>query len=322
MKFQIKTKGGEAGVLNKQVETFLNELPKPDNPPPLVEVPPQAIRMAPSTTAPLNLDPAHVAIEEIAITARDGHQVKIRIYRQNEDSTGAPLIYFHGGCWIFCNIDTHDSVCRQLCQDTGKTVFSVDYRLAPEHKFPTGIQDSYDAALWISQNNELLNTTDDDLLVCGDSAGGNISTVVTLMALESKEFKVRGQMLFYPITDISRIDTISYEKFKKDYFLTKELMEYGSNHYINNEADRRNPLISPLLSKNLSAMPKTLIQTAEFDVLRDEAEAYAEKLANAGVDVECVRYNGLIHAYINLAGRVTQGREAMNDAAVFFNSFK
>ncbi|MCM8527386.1 MAG: alpha/beta hydrolase [Lentisphaeraceae bacterium] len=320
MSFQIKFKGGEAGVLDSQTKTFLDGLPKKKGSP-MSELSPEEIRSAPSPTAAYQPDPAPVAVEEIAVPARDGHQIRVRIYRKDENTIAPPLIFIHGGCWVFCSLDSHDPLARQLCYESGLTVFSIDYRLAPESKYPTAPNDCYDAALWISKNNDNVNVTTDDLLICGDSAGGNLSTVTTLMAKRSGEFKVRGQMLFYPITDASRMDNESYTQFATGHFLTKETMEYGAGHYTSGAEDRINPLVSPLLADDLAGMPKTLIQTAEFDVLRDEAEAYAEKLTEAGVDVECVRYNGTIHAYAALIGKIDLGKEAVSDAATFLKSF-
>ena len=320
MSFKVTFKGGEAGKLDPQTEEFLRGLKKGDGKP-LIEVHPDSIRSAPSPTAAYNLHPAPVAIEEISVPVRDEREIRVRVYRKNKEKAAPPLIYYHGGCWVFCSLDTHDALCRQLCQDSGMTVFSIDYRLAPENKFPAGINDAYDTAKWISKNNDLLNTTADDIILSGDSAGGNISTVVSLTAAREKEFKIRGQLLFYPITDISK-KAASYSDFSTGYFLTEELMDYGANHYINSNQDRESEYISPLLAKDLQLMPKTLIQTAEFDVLRDEGEAYAEKLAGAGVDVECVRYNGLIHAYAALAGGIDLGREAVEDAVKFLKTFQ
>ena len=319
MSYQLKVKGGLAGVLDSQIKSFLDELPKGGKS--LAEVMPDDIRSNPSPTVPFNIPSAPVYTEDIVVPARDGYLLNVRIYRKEEDSIAPPLMYYHGGCWVFCNLDTHDSVCRKLCYDSGFTVFSVDYRLAPESKFPTGIQDAYDVALYVTQTNDELKVTSDELIVSGDSAGGNISAVVALMAKESEEFKVRGQLLYYPITDASQMENESYTAFAEGYFLTKEMMAFGANHYGNTSEDFVNPLVSPLLSNDLAGLPRTLIQTAEFDVLRDEGEAYAEKLAESGVDVECVRYNGLIHAYIGLAGKVNLGRVAIADSVEFLKSF-
>jgi acetyl esterase len=320
MDYKLKIKGGNAGVLDAQTKIFLDTLPQGGKP--LSECTPNDIRSAPSATTPYNLEPIPVHTEEIAIPARDGHEICIRIYRKDKNIVAAPLIFFHGGCWIFCNLDTHDSNCRQLCMDSGMTVFSVDYRLAPENKFPCGINDAYDAALYVSKNNDKLNITSEDLIVAGDSAGGNISTVVALMAKKSKAFNVRAQLLYYPITDASNMETESYNTYATDHLLSKEMMQFGSNHYAKSKADYTNPLMSPLLSKDLAGMPKTLIQTAEFDVLRDEAEAYAEKLADLGVEVECVRYNGMIHAFIALAGKIDFAKVAIQDSVEFLKSVK
>lgn len=319
MSFQIQYKGGPAGVLDSQTKTFLDGLPPKSGP--MSDLSPSDIRSAPSPTTAYHPDPAPVAVEEISVPSRDGRSIRVRVYRKDENTIAPPLIFIHGGCWVFCNLDSHDTLARQLCYDSGLTIFSVDYRLAPEAKFPAGAEDCYDVAKWVSKNNDQVNVTSDDLLICGDSAGGNLSSVTTLMAKRSGEFKVRGQMLFYPITDASKMDNESYTKFAKNHFLTKETMEYGANHYVTSKEELLNPLVSPLLADDLEGMPKTLIQTAEFDVLRDEAEAYAEKLAEVGVDVECVRYNGTIHAYAALIGKIDLGRKAVEDAAKFLKSF-
>ena len=319
MSFQIQYKGGPAGILDSQTKVFLDGLAPKSGP--MSDLSPDEIRSAPSPTTAYHPIPAPVAVEEVAVPVRGGRQVRVRVYRKDENTIAPPLVFIHGGCWVFCSLDSHDTLCRQLCYESGLTVFSIDYRLAPEAKFPAGAEDCYDAALWISKNNDKVNVTADELLICGDSAGGNLSTVTTLMAKRSGEFKVRGQMLFYPITDASRMDNESYTQFAKDHFLTKETMEYGSNHYVSSKEELSEPLVSPLLADDLKGMPKTLIQTAEFDVLRDEAEAYAEKLTANGVDVECVRYNGTIHAYAALIGKIDLGKAAVSDAATFLKGF-
>jgi len=264
MSFQIKYKGGAAGVLDSQTKVFLDGLPPKSGP--MSELSPEQIRSAPSPATAYNPEPAPVFVEEIKVPSRDGIQIILRVYRKEENTIAPPLFFIHGGCWVFCDLDSHDTLCRELCMNSGLTVFSVDYRLAPEYKFPIGVQDCYDAAKWVSKNNDVLNVTSDDLLICGDSAGGNLSTVVTLMAKRSGEFNIRGQMLFYPITDASRMNNETYTKFAKNHFLTKETMETGANHYVSSQEEFKNSLVSPLLADDLAGMPKTLIQTAEFDV--------------------------------------------------------
>ena len=320
MSFQVQMEGGPAGQLDSQTKLFLDEISKLSTP--ATEISPEDIRSKPSPTFPYNMQPAEVFTEDIFITARDGYEIMVRIYRQDISSTAPPLMYYHGGCWVFCSVNSHDSICRRLCKDSGLTVFSVDYRLAPESKFPTGVHDAYDAARYVSQNRVELKITRDELIVSGDSAGGNLATVVALMAKELEEFRIRGQLLYYPITDASRMDNESYTEFAFGHFLTKELMAFGAYHYSQSSSDLENPLVSPLLSNNLEDMPRTLIQTAEFDVLRDEAEAYAVKLASVGVAVECVRYNGLIHGYAGLAGKIDPCRKAIADSVEFLRSFK
>lgn len=154
MNYQLKIKGGPAGQLDPQSKSFLDGFPQGGKP--LTEVSPEDIRSNPSPTMPHNMQPAPVFTEEITIEARDGYQIRVRIYRKEENVIAPPLMYYHGGCWVFCNLDTHDAVCRKLCHDSGFTIFSVDYRLAPEGKFPLGINDAYDAANYISKNNDQL----------------------------------------------------------------------------------------------------------------------------------------------------------------------
>lgn len=319
MSFKLEQRGGEAGVLDNQVKAFLETLDKGDGTP-LSDISPDALRTGPSPTEGYGLESVAVAVTEMFVTVRASKKIRIRIYRKDPQKVAPVLIYFHGGCWVFCSLDSHDPICRQLCYDSGMTVISVDYRLAPEAKFPAAIDDAYDVTKWIVENKDLLKIADSDPILSGDSAGGNIACVTTLRACETQEFKVGGQLLFYPITDVSQ-KAESYKDFSKGYFLTEELMDYGVNHYMNHEGDKLNPYMSPMLSDYLSVLPKTLIQTAEFDVLRDEAEAFAQKLHETGVEVQCVRYNGAIHAYAALAGGVHLGREALADAVDFLRRF-
>lgn len=316
----VQCKGGPAGELDPDVKAYLDQLESGGKP--LSETTPEELRSGPSSTKGFEIPPADVNIDDLTFKTRDGVERVIRRYQKTKGEVSAPLMFFHGGCWVFCSIDTHDSICRYMCEQTGFTVFSVDYRLAPESKYPTGIQDAFDASLWVHHNREHLQLTPDDLLVFGDSAGGNISLAVSALANKNPVLNVRGQMLFYPITDASKMDTESYELYREGYLLTKEMMGYGANHYVENSEELSDPLISPLLAKDLSIFPKTLIQTAEWDVLRDEAEALAQVMNEAGVDVECVRYNGLIHAYQGMAGKMPAAKVAVDDAVAFFNRFK
>jgi acetyl esterase len=250
-------------------------------------------------------------IENSEIKGEDDRSIAIRTYSPEGLDAGAPtLIYIHGGCWVFCSLDTHDTVCQYLSKNGNLKVISVDYRLAPEHKFPAGLEDVYAVAKHFK---------DEKLMICGDSAGGNMSTVVSMMARDRKEFKIQAQILFYPITDISNFDTASYEEFATGHLLTRELMQWSAEKYINSIDERRHPYVSPLLSSNLADLPIAFILTAEADVLRDEAEAYAKKLEEAGNCVLLKRYDGMIHAFVGMAGSIEGGQLALNNAIEFIS---
>ena len=250
-----------------------------------------------------------LTIETSEIKAEDGRRIPFRTYVPEAPRVDAPsLIYVHGGCWVFCSLDTHDTVCQVLSKNGNFKVISVDYRLAPEHKYPAGLEDVYTVARHFK---------DEKLMICGDSAGGNMSTVVSMMARDRKEFSIHAQVLFYPITDISRFDTPSYEQFATGHLLTRDLMKWSGEQYVNAEEDRTHPYVSPLRSDNLSGLPAAFILTAEADVLRDEAEAYAKKLEAAGNHVTLKRYEGMIHAFVAMAGGIEGGRQALDDAVEF-----
>lgn len=314
---------GPEGRLDPQVQDFLNgfnaeQAARPNIP--FADIPPQKLREGPSITQIHDLVPESVDTEDIYFRNREDVKIALRIYRKDPRHPAAPLMFYHGGCWVFCNLDSHDAICRKLCWETDRTVISVDYRLAPEHKFPKGLNDCYDAACWVDQQRKSLKLNQEGLILCGDSAGGNLAAALSLMATQKGKPHIQAQILFYPITDISSNDRPSYQKYAKDYFFTRETMEACGNHYTHSKNDKQHELASPLLATDLKGMPDTLIQTAEFDILRDEAEAFAEKLHAADVDVECVRYNGMIHAYLAFAGSFERGHQALQDAVNFIKS--
>lgn len=321
--FEIVKQIGPEGQLDPQVQGFLNDYnakqaAQPNIP--FADIPPQQLREGPSVTQAHDLVPESVDTEDTHFSNREGVEIALRIYRKDPKRPAAPLMYLHGGCWVFCNLDSHDAICRKLCWETGRAVIAVDYRLAPEHKFPKGLNDCYDAAYWVDQQRKSLKLNQDPLMLSGDSAGGNLAAALSLMTAQKGKPNIQAQVLFYPVTDISSNDRPSYHKYDKSYFFTKETMDACGNHYTHNEHEKQHELVSPLLATDLKDMPNTLIQTAEFDILRDEGEAFAKKLHAAGVNVECVRYNGLIHAYLAFAGTFERGHQALQDAIQFIKS--
>jgi acetyl esterase len=189
----------------------------------------------------------------------------------------------------------------------------VDYRLAPEHKFPAATEDAYAAAVWVAEHAVTLGADPNRIAVGGDSAGGNLAAVVSLMARDKVFPSIKFQLLVNPVTHYS-FETDSYRENAEGYGLTTNTMRWFWDHYLANEQDGRHPYASPLLANDLSGLPPALVLTAEFDPLRDEGEAYAEKMKAAGIPVEAKRYDGMVHGFILQTGAYDQGRKAVEHA--------
>ena len=240
----------------------------------------------------------------------DADGIPVRIYRANDDVTPC-IIYFHGGGWVIGDLDTHDGVCRQLAEATGFTVVSVHYRLAPEAPFPAPLDDCYRATEWVVANADRLRIDASRIAVAGDSAGGNLGAAVSLKARDENGPAIHFQALIYPVT-ATAMDTPSYVSNAEGYLLTRDTMEWFFSHYIGHDpALEQHHLVAPLLAEDLSGMPSALIITAEFDPLRDEGEAFGERLQAAGVDVTVRRYDGMTHAFFGLTEMLEGARDAM-----------
>jgi len=223
------------------------------------------------------------------------------------------LVYFHGGGWVIGNIETHDAPCRTLSNAAECIVASIDYRLAPEHKFPAGPDDCYAATRWIAEHAAQIGGDARRIAVGGDSAGGNLAAVVAQTARDHGGPSLVFQLLVYPVTD-HRFDTPSYRENADGYFLTKDAMEWFWNHYLGRPADGEQAMASPLRAKNLGGLPPAFIMTAEYDPLRDEAEAYAARLREAGVETKMTRYDGTIHGFFSMGNALTVAKQGMMDA--------
>ena len=254
------------------------------------------------------------SVENLRIPGPAG-EIPVRVYRPEGGGNGAGVVYFHGGGWVVCDLNTHDVPCSAIAHRSGAVVVAVDYRLAPEHKFPAAVIDSYAALLWAAENGKRLGINQDQLCVCGDSAGGNLATVVAIKSREENGPRIALQALVYPVTDLSSVDTGSYLEFAEDHYLTKSLMEWFRDLYLGHPEDSRNPDASPLLARDLRGLPRALVITAECDPLRDEGEAYAKRLRDAGVEVKLTRYTGMIHPFFSLAGVLPQAAEAYQEIA-------
>jgi acetyl esterase len=258
-------------------------------------------------------------VEDLSIPGPRG-DIPIRVYASEHGSVGPALVYFHGGGFVFGNLDTHDTVCRSIANQSGAVVISVDYRLAPEHKFPAAVDDSYAATVWVAANAERLGVDANRIAVGGDSAGGNLATVVAMRCRDAGGPALAAQVLIYPVTDVSSFETVSHRDFADGYFLTRGAMDWFTGHYLASSDQKRHAEASPLLAPNVSGLPPALVITAEFDPLRDEGEAYAERLQQAGVPVTITRYPGMIHGFVSMHGVLTGGRQAIKEAAEFTQS--
>jgi acetyl esterase len=228
--------------------------------------------------------------------------IPLRLYRPAGVADATPLaayVYFHGGGWVIGDLETHDVLCRQLTAASGASVIAVDYRLAPEHKFPAAADDAWAATRWIVAHAAELDLDATRLAVGGDSAGGNLAAVVALMARDAGGPAIRQQVLMYPVTDVLR-ETRSYEDFAEGYMLTRESMRWFIAHYLTSRDDARDWRVSPLRAPSLAGLPPALIVTAGNDPLRDEGEMYAGRLRDAGALVDYVCYGGMIHGFAGM----------------------
>ena len=276
--------------------------------PPITEVsPPEAreIRRA-------HLRPSAIELHEIRDVDAGG--VPARLYRPSDNEGLGLLVYFHGGGWVVGDLETHDSTARALAAESGHAVLSVDYRLAPEHPFPAAFDDAVTVTRWTAEHARELGCDPDRLAIGGDSAGGNLSAAVTQLDL----VPLRFQLLVYPVTDAC-CKASSYDEFRDGPYLTRASMDWYIDHYVSGqEGWFEDPRLSPLHGDDtaLAKSPPTYVVTVETDVLRDEGEAYAERLKAVGVPTTLRRYEGMFHGFFALPEQIEAGREAIAEAAL------
>ncbi|MDQ2582948.1 alpha/beta hydrolase [Saccharothrix yanglingensis] len=246
-------------------------------------------------------------------------EVPVRIVRPAGSTGPLPVVlYVHGAGWVFGNAHTHDRLVRELAVGTGAAVVFPDYSLSPEAKYPTAVEESYAVARWVVTEGAAKDLDGSRLAVAGDSVGGNMAIALTLLAKERGDVAFAQQVLFYPVTDAA-FDTPSYHEFAEGYFLRRDAMQWFWDQYTTDEGERAQITASPLRASTgqLAGLPPALVITAEADVLRDEGEAYADKLREAGVPVTAVRYQGVIHDFVMLdALRGTHAAEAAITQAI------
>ena len=276
---------------------------------------PQAARelylaLRPAAQGPV---PDGVSVANRTIAGKDGHRIPVRLYRPDKASAEArlpALLYAHGGGWLFGNLDSHDVICAQLAIEAGIAVLAVDYRLAPETRFPGAFDDVVSGLQWLAAHGPSIGVDPNRLAIGGDSAGGNLAAAVAIWARDTKGPKLRMQLLAYPVTDmVARGD--SYRHFEDGYGLNAATMEWFMDHYVPEKKTRDDWRASPLLHPDLSRLPPALVLTAGFDPLRDEGFEYANRLVAAGNRATYVCFERQIHGFITMGKVIDEANAAV-----------
>jgi acetyl esterase len=299
-------------TLDPQARIYLEKL-ESLNLPGFHTMPPEESRRLFRTMRGLAGKPDPVDAVEDRITPSS---IPLRFYRPLDSTPGASLpvlVFFHGGGWVLGDIETVDNLCRRLANASGCAVVSVDYRLAPETKYPGALDDCFGAFEFVAREAKSFGIDPARIAVGGDSAGGNLAAAVALRARGRDDLKIVFQLLIYPITDF-HFDTPSYLENSEGYGLSREMMIWYWGQYLARPEDGLSPLASPLKAEDFSGLPSALVITAGFDVLRDEGLAYAQRLLEAGVAVESRHYPGMIHGFLQMADSFDQGKLAIEAA--------
>jgi acetyl esterase len=277
-------------------------------------LPVAAARAQYESRIPLMGKPAAVAAVTERRIAGPGGDLRLRVYTPLGTGPFPLMVFFHGSGFVLCSLDTHDGMCRNLCAGGGCIVVSVDYRLAPEGKFPAATEDCLAATRWAAANAAALGADPTRIVVAGDSAGGNLAAVAALRVRDEDGPALCGQLLLYPVTDYHTPGTPSYAENAEGYGLTRATMEWFWDHYLADPADAAHPHASPLRAPDLADLPPAFVMTAEYDPLRDEAERYGARLREAGVTAEIVRVPGMNHGFLFWVGVVDAAAPPMAQA--------
>jgi acetyl esterase len=303
--------------LHPQVAALLERASKSPLPP-YYDVPPAvARRLYRDSRAPLTPDPPAVESVRLLLAPGAAGPVPVRHYRPNgaaKDERLPALVYYHGGGWVIGDLDTHDVVCRTLANGATCAVFSVEYRKAPEAPFPAAVEDCFAATQYVAAQATSLGIDAGRIAVGGDSAGGNLAAVMTLLARDANGPAISFQLLIYPGTD-QQMGFPSVDRNGDGYLLTKRAMLYFRGHYLPRAEDWLDWRASPLLAKSLASLPPALVLTAGYDPLVDEGKAYADRLAREGVKTEYRNYPDMIHGFITMGRVLDTANAALTDCA-------
>ena len=302
-----------ATALDPQAKAVIDLVIKSGRPP-YHQLSPKDGRQLFRETRPASTPPAP---EIGAVSDLRADHIPFRLYRPKgvPASTRLPaLIFFHGGGWVIGDLETHDVLCRQLTAAAGISVVNVDYRLAPEHRYPAAVEDAWTATRWVETHAAELAIDPTRLAVGGDSAGGNLAAVVALLARDHGGPSLALQVLTYPVTDVAA-ESASYAEFADGFLLTRDSMRWFIEHYVPERKDRLDWRASPLRAGSVAGVAPALVVTAGFDPLRDEGEAYARRLREAGVRVDMICYGGMIHGFAPMGRLIETGNRAVSHAA-------
>jgi len=274
------------------------------------ETDPQAIRNLMDAMAL----PGSVAVADVEDRVIPGpaKEIRVRCYRPAGSSAKPVIVYYHGGGWVLGSLETHDGICRVLADGADAVVVSVEYRMAPEHRFPAAVDDAYAALCWVHEHASELGADATRLAVAGDSAGGNLSAVVAQLARDGGGPSLRFQLLVYPVTDYE-FESRSMVENGTGYYLTADAMRWFYGHYLSTPADAADPRVSPLRGE-LAGLAPAMVITAEYDPLRDQGIAYADALRAAGTPVEARDYSGVFHGFFGMQDMIDVSKVALDDA--------
>jgi acetyl esterase len=256
---------------------------------------------------------------EDRVIAVDGGEIAVRIYRPSDERDLPIVVFFHGGGWVLCDLDSHDAMARRMANTSGCIVVATDYRLAPEHRYPTAAEDCYAALSWAATNAASFGGDASRLAIFGDSAGGNLAAVVAQMARDRGTPTLRLQILAYPVID-ARCDSNSHRTIGRDYMLWTEEVQWCWDQYLSTAGDGEQAYASPIRAASLAGLAPALVITPEFDPLRDEGEAYAHALEAAGVPTKHTQYDGMFHSFLTFTNLLPAADRAHEEIAAALRS--
>ncbi|PJX27989.1 hypothetical protein CAP48_02065 [Advenella sp. S44] len=302
--------------LDKSAQALIDLSRKQNNPPPDQISVAQLRDLSNAQRAQLQPDPPPLPSVVDSVIKGFAVNIPARIYRAQTAVSNAPVvIFFHGGGFVLGDLESHDIVCRQICKQSGCVVIAVDYRRAPESKFPAAVEDAISAVHWVRAHAAELEIDENRIALMGDSAGANLATVAAIDMKRTGLPKVALQILLYPVTD-QYGDYESKRRFQTGYILTKKNIDFYATQYFTSASEKKNWRASPIYYEDLSGLPEALVITAGFDPLADEGEAYALRLVQAGVKVTLRRFTGQVHGFVTRGRIIPEAFEAITEAAV------